>query len=63
MCEIIEKYAQEKAAEAKEETTLNNAVKMVMAGVTTVEQASKILGVPAEDIEEALKAEASVTAN
>lgn len=63
MCEIIEKYAQEKAAEAAAKTTLDNAVKMVLSGVTTVERASEILGVPAKNIEEALKAEASVTAS
>jgi hypothetical protein len=61
MCEIIEKYAQEKAAKAK--TTLDNAVKLVLSGDTTVERVSKTLGVPVEDIEEALKAESSVAAN
>ena len=63
MCEIIEKYAQERASETKAVTTLQNAVKLVQAGVATVEVVSNVLGVPVHQIEEALNAESSEPKN
>ena len=63
MCEIIEKYAQEREAETKADTTLQNAVKMVKAGLATVEAVSNVLGVPVQEIEEVLNTESSEPKN
>ena len=55
MCEIIDKYAAE--------TSFETVVQLIRAGATTIEQVSKVLGIPAEKFEEALKAESFAPKN